>query len=79
MAVKAYLLLETQVGKTVEVVKNIRRLQAVISADLVTGPYDIIAIVQGETLSDVGHLITAKFGSINGVTKAVTCAALEIS
>ena len=78
MAIKAYLLIETQVGKTEEVVKNIRRLKGAISANLVTGPYDVIAIVQGENLTDFGQLITVKLGSVMGITRSVTCVAVEL-
>ena len=79
MAVKAYMLIETQVGRTTEVVKSIRRLQGVISVDGITGPYDAIATVEGENLTEIGHIITDKIHSISGVTRSVTCVALEIS
>jgi DNA-binding Lrp family transcriptional regulator len=79
MAVKAYVLVETRVGKTKEVVNAIRRMEGVLSADAVTGPYDAIATVEGENLTAVGHLITEKFDSITGVTRTVTCVAVEIS
>lgn len=53
MTAKAYVLIETQVGKTKQAVETIGRLQGVVSVDSVTGPYDAIAIVQGETLNDI--------------------------
>jgi DNA-binding Lrp family transcriptional regulator len=79
MAVKAYLLIETQVGKTTGVIQAICGLEGVISADAVTGPYDAIAAIEGETLSEIGHIITDKIHSIRGVTRSVACVALEIS
>ncbi len=76
MTVKAYVLIETQVGKTKQVVEAIGRLQGVVSVDSVTGPYDAIAIVQGETLNDIGELIVLKVHPIAGISRTVTCLAL---
>jgi DNA-binding Lrp family transcriptional regulator len=45
----------------------------VSSVDLVTGPYDIIAIVEAETLSEVGDVVTAKIHPITGISRTVTC------
>jgi DNA-binding Lrp family transcriptional regulator len=73
MTAKAYVLIETQVGKTKEVVEAIRGLQEVILVDAVTGPYDAIAVVQGETLNDIGDLVTAKIHPTRGVSRTVTC------
>ncbi len=60
MTSKAYVLIETQVGKTKQVVDTIRKLPGVVLVDSVTGPYDAIAIIQGETLNDMGDLICIK-------------------
>ena len=43
------------------------------SVDTVTGPYDVIATVERETLNDIGDLITAKIHPIAGISRAVTC------
>ena len=76
---KAYVLIETQVGKTKDVVEAIRRVKGVISVDVVTGPYDAIAVVQGETLNEIGDLITAKVHPTSGISRTVTCLALKSS
>ena len=70
---KAYVLIETQVGKTKDVVETIRGVEGVLSVDAVTGPYDAIAVVQGETLNEIGDLITAKVHPISGSSRTVTC------
>ena len=79
MAVKAHLLIETQVGKAKEVVKAIGVLKEVISVDAVTGPYDVIATIEGETLEDIGDLVTSKVHSINGISRTVMCVAVRSS
>ena len=78
MTAKAYVLIETQVGKTKQVVEAIGRLQGVVSVDAVTGPYDAIAIVQGETLNDIGDLVVKKVHPLTGISRTVTCLALEL-
>ena len=76
MAVKAYLLIEAHVGKTKQVVESIRKVQGVASVDVVTGPYDAIAIIQAETLQDIGDLIVAKVHSVAGISRTVSCLAV---
>lgn len=79
MTVKAYVLIETEVGRTKDVVEAVHGLEGVISVDVVTGPYDAIAIVRGETLNEVGALITARVHPITGITRTVTCLAVKSS
>ena len=76
---KAYVLIETQVGKTKDVVEAIRGVEGVISVDAVTGPYDAIAVIQRETLNEIGDLITEKVHPISGISRTVTCLVLKSS
>ena len=76
MVAKAYVLIETAVGRTKEVTSAIKRLEGVKSVDPVTGPYDIIATVEGERLSDIGDLVTGKIHPIAGISRTVTCLAI---
>ena len=73
---KAYVLIETQVGKTKDIVEAIRGVEGVLSVDAVTGPYDAIAVVQGETLNEIGDLVTGKIHSVSGISRTVTCLAI---
>jgi DNA-binding Lrp family transcriptional regulator len=76
MAAKAFVLIETAVGKTKEVVTNISQLEGVKSVDPVTGPYDVIAIVEAGSLNDIGDLVTGKIHPITGISRTVTCLAI---
>ena len=76
MAAKAFVLIETAVGKSKEVVTALSKLKGVNSVDTVTGPYDIIAILQGESLNDIGDLVTGKIHPIPGISRTVTCLAI---
>ncbi len=76
MAAKAYVLIETAVGRTKEVTSAIERIEGVQAVDPVTGPYDIIAIIVGENLSNIGDLVTGKIHPIPGIARTVTCLAI---
>ena len=73
MASKAFVLIETTVGKTKEVVTSLRELEGVKSVDPVTGPYDVIVIIEGESLTDIGDLVTVKVQRVPGISRTVTC------
>ena len=73
MATKAYILIETSVGKSREVSSQLRGLSGVDTVDPVTGPYDIIAVVSAPDLNAVGDLVTRQVHTINGIVRTVTC------
>lgn len=73
MTAKAFVLMETAVGRTREVVATVRQLEGVKSVDPVTGPYDVIAVVEGESLNDIGELVMGRIHPIIGVARTVTC------
>lgn len=77
MAAKAFILIETAVGKTKEVTASLEQLAGVKTVDTVTGPYDIIAIIEGNNLNDIGDLVTSKIHPIAGISRTVTCLALQ--
>ncbi len=76
MAAKAFVLIETAVGKTKEVVAKISQLEGIKSVDPVTGPYDVIAIIEAENLNSIGDLVTSKIHPIAGISRTVTCLAI---
>ena len=73
MPTKAYILIETSVGKTREVATALCAVKGVQSADVVTGPYDIIAVVEGQDLGFIGDMVTGDVHVIGGITRSVTC------
>jgi len=76
VAAKAFVLVETAVGSTKEVVTALRKLKGINSVDTVTGPYDIIVILHGESLNDIGNLVTGEIHPIHGISRTVTCLAI---
>jgi len=73
MAAKAFVLIETGVGRTNEVITILDQLEGVKSVDIVTGPYDIITIIEGKDLNEIGEIVTGKIHPIAGISRTVTC------
>ena len=76
MSAKAFVLIETAVGKTKDVVSVLNKLEGLKSVDTVTGPYDIIAVIEAENLNLIGDLITDKIHITEGIARTVTCLAV---
>lgn len=76
MAAKAFVLIETGIGKTKEVISILEKLDGIQSVDTVTGPYDMIAVVEADNLSNIGDIITGKIHIIDGISRTVTCLAV---
>ena len=71
MAVKAYVLIEVDVGKASEVVEAVQKLEGVKSADSVTGPYDVVAAIDVADVESMGSVMK-QIHSVTGVCKTTT-------
>ena len=80
MAAKAYVLIETAVGKTKNVVAALQnqKVKEIKSVDLVTGPYDIIAVVEHDDFNAIGNLVTEKIHPVPGIARTVTCLSIKV-
>ena len=76
MPAKAYVLIETAVGRTREVASAIGQVKGVKTVDPVTGPYDIITVVEGASLNEIGDIVTGQIHPIAGISRTVTCLAI---
>ena len=76
MSTKAFILIETKADKRNEVVTTLRQTEGVKTADSVTGPYDVIAVVEGERLDEIGNIVTGKIQRVPGVSRIVICWAM---
>lgn len=77
MAMRAFILIQAEVGRVKEVVNTLEQLEGVESADQVTGPYEVITVIEGESLIDIGDLITSKIKPIPYISRLVTCMSLN--
>lgn len=72
MTTKAYVLIETAVGKTRDVLMELRSVNGVREADAVTGEYDVVAVVEAESLNAIGDLVTGSIHTIGGIQRTTT-------
>ena len=79
MTTKAYIMIETDVGKSKEVASALRSEPAVDTVTTVTGPYDIIAVVTAKDLNVIGELIPSRIHAISGIARTLTCFVLDRS
>ena len=77
MVAKAYVLIETEGGQSQGIIDLLSKMKGVKAVDIVTGPYDIIAVIEEDSLNEVGDLITGKIHPISGVSRTVTCLAIK--
>ena len=75
---KAYVLIEIAAGKVSSVVKSLRQLEEVQSADSLTGMYDAIAVVETPDPEGIRNVVTEKLHTTEGITRTLTCFAVEI-
>ena len=75
---RSYLLVETSVGKTREVVSRLRTVEGISYVDMVTGPYDIVAVLETKDLNEVGNLVTEYVDVIPGILRTITCLAVSV-
>ena len=78
MTVKAFVLIQTEIeaAKTTEVAVTLKELGGEIkSVDRVTGPYDIIVVIEVETMDNIDTVIE-KIHAVAGVHRTVTCVAI---
>ena len=78
MAVQAYILIQTEVGKAAAVAKAISALDGVANAEDVTGPYDVIVRSEAKNVDDLGKLVVAKIQGVEGITRTLTCPVVHL-
>ncbi|MDI1459516.1 Lrp/AsnC ligand binding domain-containing protein [Catellatospora sp. KI3] len=76
--VHAYILIQTSVGKSVDVSAAIGDIQGVTRVDAVTGPYDVVAMVQAHTVDELGKLVLSQIQLIPNITRTLTCPIIHI-
>ena len=61
MARKAYVLIQVTVDNTHEVANSLQRIKGVLAADVVTGPHDVIAVVEAPNSDAVVKIVTREY------------------
>ena len=74
--VKAYVLIEMVAGYSTQFVDAISDRHGVILTDRVTGPYDVLVIVEAEDLNGLSSFVQGEIHTQQGVVRTTTCVAI---
>ena len=75
MVTRAFVLIETQVGKSRQVAESLRSIEGIKSADVITGNFDVIILVEAPNMLTMADLVTGGVQGVNGVLRTITCVA----
>lgn len=79
MTVAAYILIQTEVGKAAQVAAEVAAIDGIVSAEDVTGPYDVIARATAATVDELGQMVVSRVQMIPGITRTLTCPVVHLS
>ncbi len=73
MSTQAFVLIETGAGMTKDAVMNLYGVAGVKFIDAITGPYDLIAMVEATSFHELRWIVENAIGQAPGVARAVAC------
>ncbi len=73
MSTQAYVLIQTDVGRSAQVAEEVGQIEGVIAAHNVTGNYDVIALAEAESVDDLGRLVVNRIQLVHGIARTTTC------
>jgi len=78
MAVSAFVLIDVSGDRTKSAYKTIKRIQGVKTLYAVTGPHDLIAQIETETIEGLNELVLSSIRSVDGIVKTNTAIVLNL-
>jgi DNA-binding Lrp family transcriptional regulator len=78
VAVSAYVLIQTEVGKAAQVAEEVGQIDGVVSAEDVTGPDDVIVRAEANSVDELGRMVVSKVQLIDGITRTLTCPVVHL-
>ena len=76
--VQAYVLIQTDSGRALEVAHEIAEIDGVTSSEAVTGPYDVIVAANADDVDALGHLVVTQIQPVAGIVRTLTCPVIRI-
>ena len=77
MSVEAFVFIECEHAKSREVQERILKIAGVKEARIVTGPYDLIAVVEASNFKVLGDVVMSKIQSLKFVKRTLTNVIIE--
>ncbi len=73
---KTYILIEAEMGERASIKETLQNSKWVHSVERLTGPYDIIAVIDGSITHHLDPLIDKSIRGIRGVIDFIVCPAV---
>jgi DNA-binding Lrp family transcriptional regulator len=77
MVASAYILFTVTHGSARKVFDRLSSIPGVVRVNAISGPYDLIALLQGADFSAIGKIIIDKIQPIDGIERTITCNVIE--
>ncbi|MGD2250068.1 MAG: Lrp/AsnC ligand binding domain-containing protein [Candidatus Methanofastidiosia archaeon] len=74
----AYILLTVRIGMLKEALEKVNRMDEVIEADGITGPFDMVVYVGVDGLTELTDTLLHKIERIDGITESMTLVVIEL-
>jgi len=74
---RAFVLINVRTGEMKQVIRQLRGVQGVVEANMTFGPYDAIAVIEGESVNALGTMLSTRIQPIPGITQTLTCLAVD--
>lgn len=78
MKVAAYILIQTELGEAATVARASAEVPGVITAEDVTGPYDVIVKAEAADVDELGKLVVSRIQAVPGITRTLTCPVVNL-
>ena len=69
---KAYVLIQVHTGKAEAVASALTGRPGILSADLVAGPHDVIAVLQGSDADSIARIVINEIQAVKGIQHTIT-------
>ena len=77
MAISAYVLIDVEAGKLRPVLTALKKKKEVQSVHLVTGPHDVIALIEAPDINELSEIVAETIQKVQGVQRTMTCICVE--
>ena len=74
--VRAYVLIEMVAGHSRNLVNSMRGQPGVLDVARVTGPYDVIAVLEGQDIDEISNTVNEVIHTLAGVVRTTTCVSM---
>jgi len=74
---RAFVLINVRPDSLEKVSTKLHAIKNIVIADVVYGPYDIIAVIVCEDKKEISEIVLRKIRGINGVVETLTCIKAE--